>query len=149
KKYLPLPGRRVLAGRFRIGTGDGFGQSRDLPIFRRFYAGGINSTRGYDRHRVGPLSASDDPVGGRSLLQASLELRMPIHGPVGGVVFLDVGEVRRQSASYTIGDLKLGTGIGVRYQTIVGPLRVDFGIPLDPPRDDPHWQVHFSIGQAF
>ncbi len=149
KKYVPLPGKRTLAGRVRIGSGNGFGQSRDLPLFRRFFAGGINSTRGYGRHMLGPLNDSDDPVGGRSLLEASLELRTPIHGPFGGVVFFDVGEVRRQFASYTVGDLKLGTGVGVRYQTIVGPLRLDVGIPLDPPPGEPHWQIHFSIGQAF
>ncbi len=133
KKYLPLPGRRTLAGRVRIGTGDGFGQSRDLPLFRRFFAGGINSTRGYDRHLVGPLNDDEKPVGGRSLLEASVEFRTPIYGPFGGVLFFDAGEVRRQFASYTLGDLKFGAGVGVRYHTLVGPLRVDLGIPFDPP----------------
>jgi outer membrane protein assembly complex protein YaeT len=149
KKYLPLPGRRTLAGRFRIGTGNGFGQSRDLPLFRRFLAGGINSTRGYDRSMVGPLNDSDDPVGGRSLLEGSIELRTPLYGPLGGVLFFDVGEVRRQFASYSVGDLMFGAGFGFRYQTIVGPLRVDLGFPLAPPPGEPSWQVHFSIGQAF
>jgi outer membrane protein assembly factor BamA len=149
KKYVPLPGRRTLAGRFRIGTGDGFGQSRDLPLFRRFFAGGINSTRGYDRSLAGPLNDNDTPVGGRSLLEASVELRTPIYGPLGGVVFFDVGEVRRKPASYTLGDLMFGAGIGVRYHTIVGPLRVDLGFPFEPPPGQPSWQVHFSIGQAF
>jgi outer membrane translocation and assembly module TamA len=95
------------------------------------------------------LNDGDDPVGGRSLLEASVELRTPIYGPFGGVVFFDVGEVRRQPASYTVGDLKLGAGVGVRYHTIVGPLRVDLGIPFEPPPGEPRWQVHFSIGQAF
>ena len=151
KKYLPLPGQRTLAGRFRIGTGDGFGQSRDLPLFRRFYAGGINSTRGYDRDMVGPLNGNDNdkPVGGRSLVEGSIELRTPIYGPLGGVVFFDVGEVRRQVASYSIGDLMFGAGFGFRYHTIVGPLRVDLGFPLEPPPGEPSWRVHFSIGQAF
>ncbi len=151
KKYLPLPGDRTLAGRLRIGTGDAFGQSRDLPLFRRFFAGGINSTRGYDRYRLGPSNGDrhPDPVGGRSLLEASLELRTPLYGPLGGVVFFDVGEVRRQAASYSLGDLQFGAGFGFRYRTIVGPLRVDLGFPFEPPSGEPHWQVHFSIGQAF
>jgi outer membrane protein insertion porin family len=149
KKYLPLPGKRTLAGRIRIGTGDAFGQSGDVPLFRRFYAGGINSTRGYDRSLVGPLNDHQKPVGGRSLLEGSIELRSPLLGPLGGVVFLDVGEVRRQPASYTVGDLKFGAGFGLRYHTIVGPLRVDLGFPFSPPKGEPSWQVHFSIGQAF
>ncbi len=149
KKYLPLPGRRTLAGRLRLGTGDGFGQIRDLPLFRRFFAGGINSTRGYGRHLVGPLNGDDKPVGGRSLLEGSVELRTPVYGSFGGVVFFDVGEVRRREASWTLGDLQFGAGVGVRYATPVGPLRVDLGIPFEPPPGEPHWQVHFSIGQAF
>ncbi|MEO6028171.1 MAG: BamA/TamA family outer membrane protein, partial [Candidatus Binatia bacterium] len=149
KKYLPLPGRRTLASRLRIGIGDGFGRSDDLPLFRRFFAGGITSTRGYDRHLVGPLNGGHKPVGGRSLLEGSVELRTPLYGPLGGVVFFDVGEVRRKPASYSIGDLMFGAGVGVRYQTIVGPLRVDLGFPFEPPPGEPHWQVHFSIGQAF
>ena len=149
KAYLPLPGQRTLAGRFRIGTGDGFGQSRDLPLFRRFFAGGINSTRGYDRDLVGPLNDHDKPVGGRSLLETSIEVRTPIYGPLGGVVFFDVGEVRRQPASYSLGDLMFGAGCGLRYHTLVGPLRVDVGFPFEPPPGQPSWRVHFSIGQAF
>ncbi|MCC6847833.1 MAG: BamA/TamA family outer membrane protein [Deltaproteobacteria bacterium] len=149
KAYVPLPGGRTLAGRVRLGTGDGFGQSRDLPMFRRFYAGGITSTRGYGRHMLGPLNDDEDPVGGRSLLEASLELRTPVYGPFGGAIFFDAGEVRRRVASWTLGDLEFGTGVGVRYHTLVGPLRVDFGVPLDPPKGERRWQVHFSIGQAF
>jgi len=149
KNYVPLWGTRVVAGRFRVGGGDGFGRSRDLPMFRRFFAGGINSTRGYGRDLVGPLNQFNSPVGGRSLLEANLEFRTPIYGQVGGVVFFDVGEVRLKPFSYNAGDLQFGTGVGVRYQTIVGPLRVDLGFPLEPPPGEPRWQVHFSIGQAF
>jgi outer membrane protein insertion porin family len=149
KKYVAVSSGMTLAGRVRIGGGDGFGQSRDLPVFRRFFAGGIDSTRGYGRHLLGPLNASGDPVGGRSLLEGNLELRAPIRGPVGGALFVDIGEVRRQPFSYSLEDLKLGVGVGVRYQTLIGPLRLDLGIPLDPPRGEPSWRVHFSIGQAF
>ena len=100
---------------------------------------------------LGPLNGNDHekPVGGRSLLEASVELRTPIYGAFGGVAFLDVGEVRRQVASYSLGDLKLGAGFGLRYLTIVGPLRVDLGFPFTPPPGEPSWQVYFSIGQAF
>ena len=69
RRYFALGASASLASRVRIGLGDGFGDSSDLPVFRRFYAGGIDSTRGYRRHRVGPLNEFGDPVGGRSLLE--------------------------------------------------------------------------------
>ena len=149
KGYLPVFGERVIAGRVRIGGGDAFDGSRDVPIFRRFYAGGISSTRGYARDLVGPLNASDDPVGGRSLLEGSVEFRTPVYKKIGGVVFVDVGEVRRKPWSYSVEDLQFGVGAGVRYQTLVGPLRLDLGFPLQRPPGQQGWQVHFSIGQAF
>jgi len=149
KKYVPVWGTRVIAGRFRIGGGDGFGQSRDLPMFRRFFAGGINSTRGYGRYKVGPLTDGGDPIGGRSLLEWNLEFRTPLYGGLGGVVFFDAGEVRIPSFSYNTADLQFGVGFGLRYQTIVGPIRVDLGFPLERPPGEAGWQVHFSIGQAF
>ncbi len=149
KRYVPVFGTRVIAGRFRVGGGDGLGHDRDLPIFRRFFAGGINSTRGYGRSKIGPLTQDGDPMGGRSLLEWNLEFRTPIYGGLGGVVFFDAGEVRVPPFSYNLGDLQFGVGFGARYQTVVGPIRVDLGFPLDRPRGEAGWQVHFSIGQAF
>lgn len=150
KRYWPVLGRRVLAARLRAGVADAWGGSGDVPLFRRFYAGGVSGTRGYARWMLGPLSTADDPVGGRTMLEGSLELRTPIWGNLGGVVFVDVGEVRRQPFTFSASDLQFGAGAGVRYQTIVGPLRLDLGIPFpEAPRGEPSWQVHFSIGQAF
>jgi len=148
KKYVPVFGTRVLAGRVRIGGGDGFGSTHDIPIFRRFFAGGVNSTRGYGRYEIGPLTDGGDPIGGRSLLEGNFEFRTPVYGKIGGVAFVDVGEVRESPFSYNLADLQFGVGVGVRYQTPIGPLRLDFGIPLEPRGQQP-WQVHFSIGQAF
>lgn len=149
KRYVPVFGTRVVAGRMRIGAGDGFGSDHDLPIFRRFFAGGINSTRGYGRYKVGPLTDGGSPIGGRSLLEWNLEFRTPVYRDIGGVVFFDAGEVREPAFSYNAADLQFGVGVGVRYKTIVGPLRVDLGFPLERPHGEAGWQVHFSIGQAF
>ena len=65
------------------------------------------------------------------------------------MVFFDAGEVRIPPFSYNTGDLQFDVGFGLRYQTIVGPIRVDLGFPLERPRGEAGWQVHFSIGQAF
>jgi outer membrane protein assembly complex protein YaeT len=150
KTYIPAWLRnQVVAARFRIGAGDGFGQSKDLPMFRRFFAGGINSTRGYDRYKLGPLTSHGDPIGGRSLIEGGLELRTPVYHSLGAVVFLDAAQVDERPFHYDLGKLQYGTGPGIRYATPVGPLRLDIGFPLNAPAGLPSWQVHFSIGQAF
>jgi outer membrane translocation and assembly module TamA len=105
--------------------------------------------RGYGRHRLGPISASDDPVGGRSLIEGSLELRRPLFANIGGALFLDFGQVSLRSFDLPVDDLRFALGFGVSYTTPIGPLRLDLGFPLKPPHGDQPWQVHFSIGQFF
>lgn len=149
KKYHLLTEETVFASRLKIGLAEPFGSGKEIPLFERFYAGGGNSVRGYGRNRLGPISASDDPVGGRSLLEGSLELRRQFSHKIGGAVFLDFGQVSLRSFDLPVDDLKYAAGLGVRYTTPVGPLRLDLGFPFDPPRHDQPWQVHFSIGQFF
>ena len=146
--YRPLVGRFGGAARLRLGLADPYGARDEVPLFERFYAGGINSVRGYERWRVGPL-VDDDPIGGRSVVEWSLELRHPITEQLGGALFLDAGQVSRSSFDIPFGSLRYGTGFGVRYKSPVGPLRVDLGFPVQPPDDDPRWQVHVSVGAAF
>jgi outer membrane translocation and assembly module TamA len=149
RRYVGLWGPLVLATRFRIGAGDGFGDSADLPLFRRFYSGGVTGTRGYARWELGPLTSDGDPIGGRSLIEGSLELRMPVWGALGAVAFLDAGAIDERPFRYDLGDLQYSVGPGIRYQTPIGPLRLDLGIPLNPPHGVKSWRIHFSIGQAF
>jgi len=96
-------------------------------------------------------------VGGRSLFEMSTELRFPVRGPLSAVAFLDAGVVGARSSSYDLGDLRYAVGPGVRYKTPIGPVRVDFGMQLNPipgllingEPETRHWRVHFSIGHAF
>ena len=149
KWYHLLTSQIVFASRLKLGVADPFGHSAEVPLFERFYAGGANSVRGYGRHRLGPLSASDDPVGGRSLVEGSLELRRQFSEKIGGALFLDFGQVSLRSFDLPFDDLRYAAGFGVRYTTPVGPVRLDLGFPFSPPRGDQPWQVHFSIGQFF
>jgi outer membrane translocation and assembly module TamA len=135
--------------RLKLGFADPFDGSTEVPLFERFFAGGANSVRGYGRHRLGPLSSADDPVGGRSLIEGSLELRHPLFANLGGALFLDFGQVSLDSFDVPIDDLRYALGFGVSYTTPIGPLRLDLGFPLRPPHGDQPWQVHFSIGQFF
>jgi len=146
--YRPVVGRLGTAARVRLGTAEPFGGTEDVPVFERFYAGGLNSVRGYGRWRVGPL-ADDEPLGGKSLVEASIELRHPITESLGGAVFADGGQVALRSFDFPVDDLRYGAGVGVRYRSPVGPLRVDLAFPTDPPGDDQRWQVHVSVGATF
>ena len=146
--YQRLVGSLLGAARVRVGTADPFPGTQEIPLFERFYAGGIDSVRGYGRRRIGPL-VNDQPIGGRSLAAASVEVRHPITEQLGAAVFFDGGQVSRQSYDLPFSRLRYGTGFGMRYRSPVGPLRIDLGFPLEPPDGDQHWQVHVSLGATF
>jgi outer membrane translocation and assembly module TamA len=120
-------------------------------MYERFFAGGFDSVRGYARRRVGPLipKVGGDPVGGNTLLETSFELNRPIVEKFVGVVFLDGGQVTVQSYEFPITDLSLGTGVGVRYLSPIGPVGLDLGFPLDRRTDDAPFQVQVALGVAF
>jgi translocation and assembly module TamA len=137
----------VLAGRARLGTI--FGAARDqIAPSRRFYAGGGGSVRGYGFQRLGPRNPIfDDPIGGRSLAEFALETRIRM-GDFGIVPFIDAGNIYA-SGIPDISDLRFGAGLGIRYHTRFGPIRVDVGTPLDRQPGDSRVAVHVSLGQAF
>lgn len=145
--YRHLVGRLVGAARLRLGVADPLGSSDEIPIYERFFSGGLNSVRGYGRWRVGPIIG--DPVGGRSQVEYSVELRHPITKQFGAAVFVDAGQVSVRSYDLPFDDLQYGAGVGVRYKSPVGPLRLDLGFPYDPPGNDQPWRVHVSFGATF
>ncbi|MGH8654495.1 MAG: outer membrane protein assembly factor BamA [Gammaproteobacteria bacterium] len=149
KKYQQVGWDIVLAARLKIGIADSLGADDDFPLFERFYAGGEKSVRGYGRRRLGPLGAADDPIGGLSLVEGSIELRRPLWRDLSGAVFLDFGQVATRAYDLPFNELEFSTGFGVSYLTPLGPLRLDLGFPFNPPPGDAAWQVHFSIGQFF
>ena len=105
--------------------------------------------RGYGRRRVGPITASNDPLGGRSLTTGSLEARYPIYGPVLGVVFVDAGDVELSAWQLAPSRIQTGVGFGARANSPVGPIEIDLGFGLDRARGDSLVQVGFSIGPEF
>ncbi|MGL4312513.1 MAG: BamA/TamA family outer membrane protein, partial [Sphingomonas sp.] len=140
----------VMAGRVRIGTIAG-SDVADIAPSRRYYGGGGGSVRGYGFQRIGPLGPGGEPSGGRSLFEAAVEARVRT-GLLGGnlsvVPFLDVGNVYLTEYPDFSG-LRFGTGIGIRYHSSFGPLRVDVGTPLNPRAGDSRIGVYVSLGQAF
>jgi outer membrane protein assembly factor BamA len=149
KKYIDIGWNTVFASRLKLGLADAIGTDKNFPLFERFYSGGEKSVRGYGRRRLGPLTAGDDPLGGLSLVEGSLELRRPVWRELNGAVFIDFGQVSRRSFDLPLGNLQFSGGFGLSYTTPVGPIRLDVGFPFKPPPGDSSWQIHFSIGAYF
>ncbi len=141
--------RYTLAARTRFGSIVGESTAA-LPANKRFYAGGGSSIRGYRFQSVGPLGPANTPLGGRSLFEVSAELRAKVTDTIGGVVFIDGGNVYDGELPDLSSDLQWAIGFGGRYFTTFGPVRLDFGFPINP-RDgvDDFMQFYISIGQAF
>jgi translocation and assembly module TamA len=148
--YHSVSDRVVVAGRVRLGTIIGAGVF-DLAPSRRFYSGGGGSVRGYGYQQLGPRDADNNPIGGRSLAEFSLETRIRLKalgGNFGLVPFLDGGTLTNGSMP-DITHWQFGAGLGVRYYSSFGPIRVDVGTPLNPRSGDSRVAVTVSLGQAF
>lgn len=139
----------VLAGRVKIGSVVG-ADIAELPPDKLFFAGGGGSVRGYGYRTIGvPVPGTDEVMGGRSLIEASAELRARVTDSIGLVGFVDAGYVGEESFPDFDEDLKVGVGAGLRYFTGLGPIRLDLAVPLEPGPDDPDVAFYVGIGQAF
>lgn len=141
----------VLAKKLTLGVIQPFGSTGtfDIPIFKRFFAGGSTSMRGFPFQKLGPLDNDGDPLGGNTLIVGSFEARYPIYGNFGGVAFFDYGNVFSGQWAFMLNELKYAPGAGLRYDTIIGPVRFDVGYALNPERGIRRVQFFISIGQAF
>lgn len=144
--YYPFGDRLVVGGRARIGTTLGIDRF-DLAPSRRFYAGGGGSVRGFGFQQLGPRDPDGRPLGGLSLVEGAAEVRYRF-GDFGVVGFVDMGQVYEERLPDFSG-LRTGVGIGARYYTNFGPLRLDIATPLGRREGESRFNVYISIGQAF
>ena len=149
RHYLPLGRRGTLAARLKVGFIQPYGDSEAVPLNVRYFAGGPGSIRGFAVNRVGPRTDGGAPLGGHSLIEGSAELRFPFIGALGGVLFVDFGQVFEPSLAYHLDQLRYAVGPGIRYETPIGPLRLDVGFITDRRQDEPFGRVEISIIQAF
>ncbi|MCH8567910.1 MAG: BamA/TamA family outer membrane protein [Balneolales bacterium] len=172
RRFIDLSSTTKIALRVDSGllfSGDPF----DTPANIRFYTGGTNSVRGWQRRELGPKRAVKDnngnflqylPLGGQSMLMFNSEIRQDLPFLIDGLqigAFLDGGQVWLRYQETNPADFQYGTGAGLRYNSPIGPVRIDFGYKLNPSDEDlnrfegetfsgrSRWAVHFSIGQAF
>jgi translocation and assembly module TamA len=144
--YLPVGSKVVLAGRARLGSISGTALTNIAPS-RRYYAGGGGSVRGFSYQDIGPRDAFGDPIGGRSLAEFSLEARIRF-GVFGVVPFVDAGNIYT-SAVPSLDKMRIGAGLGGRYYSSFGPIRLDIGTPINRRTGEARVTVFVSLGQAF
>lgn len=141
--------RVVLAARARFGSIFG-AKNSDIPASQRFFSGGGRSVRGYDYQSIGPLDDSGDPLGGRSVAEINLEPRIKITPKFSLIPFIDAGIVSTDEVPDFSNDVRVGAGLGVAYQTPVGPIRLDLARAVNRRRDiDGVIEFYISLGQAF
>lgn len=156
--YQSIGTRAVVAVRARGRSIDAFGADQSaVPFFKRYFLGGATNLRGWGRFEVSPLNRRGQPVGGATSFDFSTEVRVPLWRNLGGVLFLDGGNVWNNPWDFELGDLRYDVGPGLRFATPIGPIRFDLGYQLNRipgllvngEREPRRIRFHFSIGHAF
>jgi outer membrane protein assembly factor BamA len=150
-------GRVLLASRVRYGSIEPATNEADIPLLKRFFLGGSGEMRGWGLHELSPLSASGEPVGGKSLLTATGEARFPIFKRLTGAVFVEAGNVWQTPWTMHLDDLLYDAGPGLRINSPFGLLRLDLGYQLkrldrlriDGQPQTHRWRINFGVGEAF
>lgn len=149
-KYIPLPFDFIFLIRGEISIVSDWGGSDFIPVFDRLYLGGANNLRGFDFRDVGPKDDKGNPIGGNTLAFLTTELTFPIISRVRGAVFADAGYVNPDSYDFGWENFNADIGIGLRVELPIGPIRIDYGIPV---RWDEYnkstGKFNFNIGYQF
>lgn len=140
--------RYILAGRLALGSVAG-GSIGETPANHRFYAGGAGSVRGYRNQSLGPLAPNGRLIGGRSLFEASAEMRIKLTDTFGIVPFVDAGGAFESAYPDFRDKVRFAAGLGFRYYTAIGPIRFDIATPLNRRKGDKPVALYISIGQSF
>ncbi len=152
-RYDEVRAGTVLAATVRLGLSRAFGNSIDVPLPERFFAGGASLLRAFKTDEVGPGRFTPAgvfvPSGGNALVAAALETRIDLTKSWGVQVFAEIGNVFPKVSSVRLGDLREMAGVGVRYRSPFGPLRLDWGFKLDKRPDESRSRLQLGVGYAF
>jgi outer membrane protein insertion porin family len=154
-QYWPLFWKFVGHLRGSLLWGDAFGDTEDLPVQERFYLGGPNTIRGFRNFTVSPKDPVTDTVtGGTEAWFVNGEVIFPLYEPIRlrGVVFMDVARVsdeQDQFSDFFTNDIKTSAGVGIRFNSPLGAIRLEWGFNLNPQEDERMQVLHFSAGTSF
>lgn len=150
KFFQPVGRQAVIGSALEMGWMDSFGESEEIPLNERFYAGGPTTIRGFGYQMAGPRDDAGNPSGGRfKTIWNAIELRRSIYRVVGGTVFLDVGNVWSDIDAFKLNDIRSTIGIGLRVNSPLGIVRLDYGLKLDRRSGEPSGRLFLVMGQAF
>ena len=161
--YFPMPRGAVLEIRGRLGLAQPYGNTEKIPIYERFFAGGAYTIRGYDERKIGPVDPNThDPLGGAAMAVGNVEYTYPLFSFLKVAAFYDIGNVweklgdifssRNTDNPLNTGKLKAGIGLGLRIKTPIGPIMLDYGIPMDKEPGESSKKsghFHFSASHGF
>ncbi len=140
----------VFSWRTKFGYGKSF-NGDPLPLFRRFFPGGINSVRGYRNRSLGPQDTKGHEFGGSKQLVNNTEIIFPLVNSAGlrGVLFYDIGQAFDDNQTLKLDDLRKAWGYGIRWGSPIGPIRIEFGYPIDRQDGERGVVTNFSFGAPF
>ncbi len=147
--FFQVNRRLVLAGRAAGSVALGYSGNRGIPPNDRLYLGGGTTVRGYGFQTLGPQDEDGNPLGGNVMALGNIEARVSVWGNLGAAVFADGGGIWTDVQQVSSGTAGFGTGLGLRYDTPIGPIRLDYGFAPTWSNSLKRGKVYFAIGQAF
>jgi outer membrane protein insertion porin family len=146
---FPLWKGLTLLYKARTGIAEPLGSTSGIPIQERFFLGGRTTVRGFDENEIGPTGENGNPIGGDLVFNGTAELRVPLYGAIRGAVFFDAGALYLRDQGISSSGIRESAGPGLRYQTPIGSISLDYGIKLDRRSGESFGEFHFSIGAVF
>lgn len=148
--YFPLYFKHVLRLGAKAGVVDQYGNSSRVPIFDRFFLGGATTVRGFDYRDISPRDSNGEPIGGKTMGMGTIEYTFPLITRIRGAFFCDTGAVFAPAGHFAFGDLNTSVGVGVRLRLPIGPIQVDYGIPVitDQVNEDEKGKGRFSFSMG-
>jgi len=148
-QYFHLPWDTILVVNGEVAVASQWGDGSNVPIFERLYLGGSNNLRGFPYREVGPQDENGEPVGGKSMWRTTIEWTFPIIEKARGAVFYDTGFVNSDQWSFGFNHIASDIGIGLRLDLPIGPLRLDYGYPIQRDGYNGGGHFNFNVGYQF
>ncbi len=150
-EYISFWKKNMIEFQARLATSQAFGQSNDVPVFDRFYAGGLGTVRGYNYRRVGPQE-NGSAIGGQTMAIVNVDYTFPLPylDAFRGVAFVDAGNVSKDSYNIDFGKFAVSVGPGIKVKTPIGPLAFYYGLPIvNRDTKNRNGRFEFSLSRSF